>query len=141
MTEAVPATEYGQSPSEGASAATPGAYADAPSGNRRNANRTPRRTNNAYANTPRDFEGVTPQIGGVLGLRSENMTKKVNYDIFCEKLGVYIMNELKGGENVVGVTKDQTIDIISSFQKENKPIELTTEEKRALLTWKSRGKK
>ena len=46
-----------------------------------------------------------PKIGGILALRSENMTNKVNYDIFCEKLGVYIMNEFKGGENVVEVTK------------------------------------
>ena len=36
--------------------------------------------------TPRDFEGATPKIGRILALRSENMTKEVNYDQFCEKL-------------------------------------------------------
>ena len=63
--------------------------------------------------TPKDFEGATPKIGGILALRSENMTNKVNYDIFCEKLGIYIMNDFKGGENVVEVTKNQETDIIS----------------------------
>ena len=57
------------------------------------------------------------------------MTHKVNYDVFCKKLKIYIMNEFKGGENVVEVTKNPSIDIISSFEKNNKPKELTDEEK------------
>ena len=47
------------------------------------------------SSTSRDFEGATPKIGGILALRSENITKKVNYDVFCEKLATYVMNELK----------------------------------------------
>ena len=95
MPEDTPTPEAGQTLGE----------ADASSTSRRNTTRNPRRPNTNFTSTPRDFEGVTPKIGGVLALRSENMTKKVNYDIFCEKLGVYIMNEFKGGENVVEVTK------------------------------------
>ena len=55
-------------------------------------NRTPRRINTVSSTTPRDFEGATPKIGGILALRSESMTKKVKYDIFFEKLEVYTMN-------------------------------------------------
>ena len=54
--------------------------------------------------TPRNFEGVTPQIGGILALRSENMIKKVSYDQFCEKLHTYIVNNFKNGDAIVGVT-------------------------------------
>ena len=43
------------------------------------------------------------------------------------------MNEFKGGKNVVEVTKNQTMDIISSFEKENKPVELTDEEKKSTI--------
>ena len=129
MSETAPATESEQTPSESVNTPPSGAETDTHSGNRRNPTRGPRRPNTAFANTPKDFEGVTPKIGGILALRSENMTKKVNFDIFCEKLGIYVMNEFKGGENVVEVTKRQTTDIISSFEKENKPIELTNEEK------------
>ena len=142
MSEVTPTSEVEQSPSEGFNPAqTLGGVTDTSSGSRRNPTRAPRRPNTTFTNTPRDFDGVTPKIGGVLALRSENMTKKVNYDIFCEKFGVYIMNDFKGGENVVEVTKNQTIDIISSFEKENKPVELTDEEKNPPLTWKSRRRK
>ena len=53
--------------------------------NAANANGTGRTTrpNNRsgpVSSTPRDFEGATPKIGGILALRSENMAKKVNYD-------------------------------------------------------------
>ena len=44
-----------------------------------------------------------------------------------------MMNEFKGGENVVEVTKNQTIDIISFFQLNNKPAELTDEEKKSTI--------
>ena len=71
----------------------------------RNPSRAPRPTNTAQTTTPRDFGGATPKIGGILALRSENMTHKVNYDIFCEKLGIFIMNEFKGGENVIEAIK------------------------------------
>ena len=40
------------------------------------------------------------------------------------------MNEFKGGKNVVEVARNQAINIISSFQKNNKPVELTDEEKK-----------
>ena len=71
---------------------------------------------------PKEFEGAAPKIGGVLALRNENVTKKVNYDAFCEKLGVHIVNEFGGGENVFEVTRNHVIDIISSFERDNKTV-------------------
>ena len=83
------------------------------------------RTRNRYAvlqsMSSRDFEGATPKIGGVLGLCSENVTKKINYDSFCEKLGIYVMNELKEGDAIVEVTKNPKADILSTFEADNKP--------------------
>ena len=74
-----------------------------------------------FQSTNRDFAGATPKIGGVLGLRSENVTKKVNYDSFCEKLGIYVMNELKDGDAIVEITRNHKADIISDFERNNKP--------------------
>ena len=127
MSEVPPATETEQT--------MPGVDTVIPSAgfNMRNPTRTPRRPNTASTNTPRDFKGAMPKIGGILALRSENMTNKVNYDIFCEKLGVYIMNEFKGGENVVEVTKNYAVDIISSFDTNNKPVELSEAEKKSTI--------
>ena len=93
------------------------------------------------SSTPEDYEGATPKIGGILALRSENLTNKFSYDIFCEQLRIYIMNEFKGGENVVEVTKDHSIDIISDFVSNNKPEELTDEEKNLLLMSKLKRSK
>ena len=79
MSETAPATESEQTPSESVNTPSSGAERDAHLGNRRNSTRGPRRPNAAFANPPKDFEGVTPKIGGILALRSENMTKKVNF--------------------------------------------------------------
>ena len=73
------------------------------------------------SSTPRDFEGATPRIGGILALRSENMTKKVNYDQFCEKLSIFIMNVFKNGDCVVEVTRNPSANIIKNFKKLHKP--------------------
>ena len=62
----------------------------------RNARRDAR-PNNVASSTQKDFKGATPDIGGVLALRSENVSVKTHYDKFCEKLETYIMKELKGG--------------------------------------------
>ena len=43
------------------------------------------------------------------------------------------MNEFKNGDAVVEVTKDHTFDVIGNFERENKPSELTVEEKRSAV--------
>ena len=86
-----------------------------------------------FAFSTKDFEGATPKIGGVLGLRSEYVTKKISYDNFPEKLGIYIMTDLKGGENIVEVTKQTNTDIIGDFETLYKPVELTDEEKKSSI--------
>ena len=96
--------------------------------------RKPTRYNNRFGNvtgsTPRDFEGDTPKLGGVLGLRSENITKKISYDLFCEKLGTYIMTEFKNGDAIFQVTKEHDSDVVHIFKDKNKPKNLTDEEKK-----------
>ena len=93
------------------------------------------------ASTSKDFVGATPKIGGILGLRTKNVTKKVSYDLFCKKMGTYIMNKFKNGDAVVEVTKDHTFDVIGNFERENKPSELTVEEKRVQWMLRSTGKR
>ena len=123
-----------QSPIEGVNPTqSPGNENDTTPESRRFPTRAPRRPNTAFTTTPKDFEGATPKIGGVLALRNENVAKKVNYDAFCEKLGIYVMNEFKSGENVVEVARNQNTDIISLFVKDNKPIELNEEEKKSTI--------
>ena len=83
------------------------------------------------SSTPRDFEGATPLVGGILGLRSENMIKKVNYDQFCEKLYTYIVNNFKNGDAIVEVTRNCSAPIIDDFIVTHKPKELSDEDKKS----------
>ena len=97
-----------------------------------NSTSRPTRPNNRsgpVSSTPRDFEGATPKIGGILTLHSENMTKKVNYDQFCEKLYIFIMNVFKNGDSVVEVTRNPSANIVEDFKTLHKPNKLTDEEK------------
>ena len=95
--------------------------------------RRSKRFNNRYGSitgtTHRDFAGNTPKIGRILGLCSENVTKKINYDLFCEKLGTYIMTEFKNGDAVFQITKEHSADVLAIFITNNKPNGLTDEEK------------
>ena len=85
-------------------------------GNRpRNPTRVPNRYGGTGGPSERDFSGVTPQIGGVSALRSENTNRKVSYEVFLEKLEIYIMNEMKQGEHVVEITKDPKADVVADF--------------------------
>ena len=81
----------------------------------------PNNRNGPTSSTPRDFEGATPLIGGILCLRSENMIKKLNYDQFCEKLYTYIVNNFKNGDAIVEVTKNPSATIIEDFVDAHKP--------------------
>ena len=64
-----------------------------------NTTRFPRNYSRNNTST-RDFEGATLMIDGVLGLRSKNVTKKIAFDVFCEKVGIYIMKEFNNGETL-----------------------------------------
>ena len=66
-------------------------------GNNNNNNRKlhDKRRDNNIVHVSKTYEGDTPEIGAVLGLQNENADKKVNFAVFCEKIGTYIMKEYK----------------------------------------------
>ena len=55
------------------------------------------------------------------------------YDDFLEKLGIYIMTELKNGENVVEITETPDTKIIADFEATYKLNKLTDEEKKSMI--------
>ena len=46
------------------------------------------------------FEGACPDVGAVIGLRTEKMTKKVPFAIFKEKLADYVIRSIKYGSDI-----------------------------------------
>ena len=82
----------------------------------RRGNERTRRENNII-HVSKTYESDTPEIGAVLALQNENVDKKANFSVFCERIGTYIMKEYKNGEDVVAVTKDITVDIVDMFKR------------------------
>lgn len=66
---------------------------------------------------PRDYEGATPSIGSILAIRSKNVSKNVDYDVFCKKLQIYITNEFKNRDHIVEVTKNPSEDVLVRILK------------------------
>ena len=91
------------------------------------------RTGPVQSSTTSDFEGATTKLNAILALRSENVNKKVNYDRFLEKLAIYVINELKNGDSIIEITRNPNAKIIEDFQKENKPEELSDEDKKSTV--------
>ena len=50
-------------------------------------------------NSP-SYQGECEEIGYILGLWSEKFDKKVQFQIFLEKLGTYIVSNLKDGGDI-----------------------------------------
>ena len=78
-----------ESPSSDISSNTHGETVTSQGNNSNSSRNTNRNTNHpkyTQTTTPRDYEGATPKIGGVLALRSKNMTKKRTMTAFARNL-------------------------------------------------------
>ena len=61
----------------------------------------PRRRNNRVITTnSQSYQGGCEDIGHILALRSEKFNKKVQFQVFLEKLGTYIVSNLKDGGDI-----------------------------------------
>ena len=78
----------------------------------------------------RTWEGDTPDIGAVLGLRTEYLNKKTSFRVFMEKMEEYILRKLDNGSDVLPLVREQK-DPRVSFEKKHLPKELSTEDKKS----------
>ena len=74
-----------------------------------------------------NYKGYTPEVGYILALCTEKLTKKITFDTFQEKLVTYINKELTYAMYVVYVVKHMK-DTKINFNNKNKPKDLTEEE-------------
>jgi hypothetical protein len=84
--------------------------------------------NYSDSNEQRNWEGEEPKVGGVLGLRSEWLDKKVSFEVFLEKVTDYILREFTNPRDIVGSIRDMK-DPSINFKKHNLPKNLTTKQK------------
>ena len=70
-------------------------------GNNSNRSRNQNRQNYNRDISNKSFEGAEPSVGAVLGLQSERIDKKVNYEQFKDKLVNYIGRKFDNGDDIV----------------------------------------
>ena len=63
------------------------------------------------------YEGKTPEIGGILALRNENFSKKVPFSVFQQKLKNHILTEFDYARDIVPIIDDFT-DTLDQLNKE-----------------------
>ena len=68
----------------------------------------------------KNYKVGTPEVGRILALCTDNLTKKLTFDTFWEKLAAYINKELTHATDVVCVVKHMK-DPKTNFDKKNKP--------------------
>ena len=59
-----------------------------------------RRNNRVISTNNQSYQGECEDIGYILALRSEKFDKKVQFQIFLDKLGTYIISNLKDGGDI-----------------------------------------
>ena len=99
-----------------------------PTSRNRQQNQQQRTTNTtggeSFANSElRDWKGMEPNIGGVLGMRVEKLTHKVSFDTFREKLEVHAMQHLRDASLAVKSVRE-IIDPKQSFEDNNEIADL-----------------
>ena len=78
----------------------------------------------------RSFEGKTPEIGGIMALKIDKVTKKVPFETFREVLVEYLTKELDRPRDVIAIVKDM-IDPKPIFMKRYAIEDLSTEEEKS----------
>ena len=59
-----------------------------------------RRNNHIITTNSQSYQGECEDIRYILALRSEKFDKKVQFQVFLEKLGTYIVSNLKDGGDI-----------------------------------------
>jgi hypothetical protein len=97
-------------------------------GNRLNTNRDRRAL--TIGSDDKDWEGAKPEVGAVLGLKTEKITKKVTFEVFREKLATYVLSEFNNPKDVLPAVKRMT-DPMVDFKAKQAPKDLTDDEKKS----------
>ena len=95
-----------------------------PQQSRSRGNQNSRRRNNRIISiNSQSYQGECEDIGYILALRSEKFDKKVQFQVFLEKLGTYRVSNLKDGDDIqpLFATLTDPSDNFTSKYKPTKP--------------------
>ena len=99
-------------------------------GVRSNRRRGNLRNGTVVSSNPRGWDGDTPEIGGVIGLQSEQLDKKCSFNIYKEKVAFHIQRTYKDtGQYLICAINDY-LDPVMESNSNHSPAALTAIEKR-----------
>ena len=90
-------------------------------GARSRSNAPRRRQTRNITNNPTNYSGQCEDIGCILALRSERFDKKVHFQVFMEKMGNYVISNLKDGGDIQSIFHDLK-DPTENFLQTHKPV-------------------
>ena len=92
--------------------------------------RASRNTNSLVHTNPNNFEGASPDICAVLGLRHEKFKyKAASYESFLEKISTYAISTFKDGGDLKPLFR-KMIDPLVSFKLKKKPLAPVSEDEK-----------
>ena len=87
-----------------------------------------RRQNSIQLTNLKSYQGAISDIGAILALRHEKLDHKKQFQVFMEKVGTYVLSNLKDGGDVMPLFR-RLENPTTSFDKKRKPKSLTDEQK------------
>ena len=76
----------------------------------------------------KNWGDTKPEVGAVLGLKVENLSEKVSFEVFREKAKTYILGDFKNPKDVLSIITE-LVNPMVDFKKSNEPDKLTQKEK------------
>ena len=71
---------------------------------------------------------MKPEVGAVIGLKLQNLSKKVSFQVFREKVNTFIVSDFKNPKDVLPIITE-LVNPMVDFKKTNAPDKLTQKEK------------
>ena len=96
--------------------------------NNNNNNNNSRSSTTVQLSNPKNYEGSIAEIGAILALKFEKLDKKVQFQVFIDKVSNYVYSNIKNGGDLIPLFKDM-VDPETKFKSKRKPIKLDEAQK------------
>ena len=86
--------------------------------------------NQVQLTNPKSYEGCIPEVGGILALKHEKLDKKCQFQVFMDKVGNYVLSNLKDGGDIMVLFRKME-NPITTFETKYLPAELSDNDKKS----------
>ena len=80
--------------------------------------------NQVQLTNPKSYEGCIPEVGAILALKHEKLDKKCQFQVFMDKIGNYVLSNLKDGGDIMVLFRKME-NPVKNFETKYLPAELS----------------